>query len=217
MPRAGRDGRGDLAGPRLEGPLGLYQQLGQVPQLVDDGLPALELSALGHDRQGQEQGLEVEGLRRRVVLGEVHQARVGLVGERRAGMAGHRDDPGACRLAVVEGGDALLRGAGQRRDDDERLRPEEGRLADHQLGGLLEVHRQRRSPLQQVGRRLHEDPGAAGAGEHHVPRAALQRPSHCLVDLVGQTDRAGLDPQVALFVEVEHRRPPVARWFSTRP
>ena len=112
----------------------------------------------------EQQGLQVEGLAGRVVLGEVHQ-RVGMPAERRVGVADQRDDACPFREAVVQRRDALARRAGQGGDDGKRRGADERRAGEDEFGGDLAAGADSGAPGQQLLGGLHQDGGSPGAEE----------------------------------------------------
>src|ERR1700693_2325731 len=116
-----------------------------------------------HDRQRDQQGLQVEGFAGGVVLGEIHERLIGAPGERRIGMANERQSRCTPRLAVLERSDALLRRPGKRRYDDDRLRPQAWMPCEYQFGRQAQERWELRSGGEYLLRRAHQDDRPAWA------------------------------------------------------
>ena len=142
--------------------------LGKRRELRHRLLIVRELAAMRHDRERDQQGLQIEGLGRRVVLGEVDEGMVRLLAERRVLVADERDDAGTLLAAELKRRHRFLRGAGERGDDDDRTLAQCLVAGGHQLGGDLHEGWEAGAALQQQSRGLHEDRRTAGAEEEDV-------------------------------------------------
>ena len=188
VPRVRGDRLGERWGLLVERGLGIEEQLRQPLELGHLGRVVVQRAGARHDRQRQEQGLEVERLARGVVLGKVHQAHVGLGGQRAVGVTREDEHPCTGSLHVVEDREALGSRAGEGRDHHEGVSSDDGRPGHHQLGRQDHVGAETRPVAEEVCGRLHEDAGATGPGEDHVGHAGVEGISDHFIDLRCQPD-----------------------------
>src|SRR5699024_7755812 len=79
--------------------------------------------------------------------------------------------------------------------------------AGDQLCRHLDMGRKGRRGLQKAGRGLHEKVHAASAGEVNVLQAVVELLRQRVANRAGKLHSTGLDAEVALGIEVQHKNP----------
>jgi len=142
---------------------------------------------------------------------------IAALAERRVGIANEGDYRRTARLGEFEGIDALLGRPRKRRDDDDRLRSEVPRAAEHQFRRKRRVGREDGARNKQLGGGLHEERGTAGAKKEDVLRSTLDEPRYCDIDRLRKARRTSLDTK-KILIEIYHvgNVPPIINAALTR-